>query len=283
MSVLVQSYYYFYLALELILINNDFECKNYFKQNQTDKYMGYQANLLAGKTILITGAGKGIGRSCALMAANCGAKVIAVARTKSDLDELSVEHQGITGWALDINSAEFLQKLKSLKVLHGLINNAGTNRVAPMIDQTDENIDAVIDLNIRSIYRVTQAALPALKNAKGAAIVNMSSQMGFVGSPGRTLYCMSKHAVEGLTKSLAVELAEEKVRVNTVAPTFVETPMTKPMLENPEFKEFVYSMIPMKELANVEDVANACIFLLSDLSRMITGTSIKVDGGWTAQ
>ena len=209
--------------------------------------------------------------------------MVAVARTKTDLDSLSAENGNIEGWALDINSDEFLNRLKGLPVLHGLINNAGTNRVAPMSEQTDESIDAVIDLNIRSIYKITQAALTPLKAAKGASIVNMSSQMGFVGSPGRTLYCMSKHAVEGLTKSLAVELAQEKLRVNSVAPTFVETPMTKPMLENPDFKEFVYSMIPMKELANVEDVANACIFLLSDLSRMVTGTSLKVDGGWTAQ
>lgn len=245
--------------------------------------MGYQANLLAGKTILITGAGKGIGRSCALLAAKCGAHVIAVARTKSDLDKLSIAHQNIEGWALDINSEAFFQRVKCLPQLHGLINNAGTNHVAPMEQQSDANIDNVIDLNIRSMYKVTQAALASLKNAKGASVVNMSSQMGFVGSPGRTLYCMSKHAVEGLTKSLAVELAEQKLRVNSVAPTFVETPMTKPMLENPEFKAFVYSMIPMKELANVDDVANACIFLLSDLARMITGTSIKVDGGWTAQ
>ncbi|TRX56774.1 SDR family NAD(P)-dependent oxidoreductase [Thalassomonas sp. M1454] len=245
--------------------------------------MGYQTNLFDNKTVLITGAGKGIGRACALMAANCGAKVIAVARTKTDLESLSSEHGNIEGWALDINSDEFLNRLKGLPVLHGLINNAGTNRVAPMSEQTNESIDAVIDLNIRSIYKITQAALTPLKAAKGASIVNMSSQMGFVGSPGRTLYCMSKHAVEGLTKSLAVELAQEKLRVNSVAPTFVETPMTKPMLEKPEFKDFVYSMIPMKELANVEDVANACIFLLSDLSRMVTGTSLKVDGGWTAQ
>jgi len=107
--------------------------------------------------------------------------------------------------------------------------------------------------------------------------------MGFVGSPNRTLYCMSKHAVEGLTKAMAVELAAKNIRVNTVAPTFVLTPMTKPMFEDAEFKQFVYDMIPLGRLGSVDDVANSCTFLLSDLAAMITGTSIKVDGGWTAR
>jgi len=111
----------------------------------------------------------------------------------------------------------------------------------------------------------------------------MSSQMAHVGSPGRTLYCMSKHGVEGLTKAMGVELAPLGIRVNSVCPTFVLTPMTKPMLENEEFKDFVYNMIPMKKLATTEDVAHACLFLLSELASMVTATSIKVDGGWTAQ
>ena len=152
-----------------------------------------------------------------------------------------------------------------------------------MLEQTDENIDDVIAMNIRSVYKISQAALPALINSGAGAVVNMSSQMGFVGSPKRTLYCMSKHAVEGLSKAMAVELADKNVRVNTVAPTFVETPMTKPMLEDATFKQFVYDMIPLKKIAQTDDVANACVFLLSGLSAMITGTSIKIDGGWTAQ
>ena len=121
------------------------------------------------------------------------------------------------------------------------------------------------------------------ERAGGGSIVHMSSQMGHVGSPGRTLYCMSKHAVEGLAKAMAVELASEGIRVNTVAPTFVRTPLTEPMLADPKFNEFVMGMIPMKKLATTDDVANACIFLLSDLSATTTGTCLKVDGGWTAQ
>jgi NAD(P)-dependent dehydrogenase (short-subunit alcohol dehydrogenase family) len=152
-----------------------------------------------------------------------------------------------------------------------------------MEDQSQENIDLVIDLNIRALYLVSQAAITPLKKASGGSVVNMSSQMGHVGSPNRSLYCMSKHAVEGLSKAMAVELAEAGIRVNTVAPTFVLTPMTKPMFEDKAFSDFVMGMIPMKKLASQEDVANACIFLLSDLSASTTGTSLKVDGGWTAR
>jgi NAD(P)-dependent dehydrogenase (short-subunit alcohol dehydrogenase family) len=246
--------------------------------------MGFSRDLLVDKKILITGAGKGIGRACAILAAQCGASVIAVARTESDLSELAALYpKNIECWLADVNDDAFLTRLSSLSCLHGLINNAGINRVAPMLEQTNDNIDTVFDMNIKSVYKVSQAALPALLAANNASIVNMSSQMAFVGSPGRTLYCTSKHAIEGLTKSLAVELAEQNIRVNTVAPTFVETPMTKPMFQNPEFKQFVFDMIPMKKLATVDDVANSCIFLLSELSKMITGTSIKVDGGWTAR
>ncbi len=267
------------LEIAIIVINNDFECKNI-----SGKLMGFNKTLLENKTIVITGAGKGIGKGCALLAAQCGATVIAVARTKSDLEQLATIYpDNIETWAMDINSDDFIDRLQQLPHLDGLINNAGLNRVGPMLQQTDENIDTVIDMNVRSVYKITQAALPALLKSGNASIVNMSSQMAFVGSPGRTLYCLSKHAIEGLTKSLAVELAEQNVRVNSVAPTFVETPMTKPMLDNPEFKQFVFDMIPMKKLATVEDVANACVFLLSDLTRMITGSTIKVDGGWTAR
>lgn len=246
--------------------------------------LGFNTKLLASKTIMVTGAGKGIGRACAAMAAECGAQVIAVARTQSDLGSLKMEYpENIEPWVADINSPEFLQKLKSLNVLHGLINNVGTNKVAPITEQPDEDLDTVIDLNLKSLYRVARSALTPMLNAGEASIVNMSSQMGFVGSAGRTLYCMSKHGVEGLTKSMGVELADKNIRVNSVAPTFVLTPMTKPMFDDPEFKAFVFDMIPMKKLATTDDVANACTFLLSNLSSMITGTCLKVDGGWTAQ
>jgi NAD(P)-dependent dehydrogenase (short-subunit alcohol dehydrogenase family) len=245
---------------------------------------GFNNELFINRTILVAGAGKGIGLACAQMAAAYGANVIAVARTQADLDELAAQYpDNITSWAMDVTSEAFFEKVKSLPVLHGLVNNAGINRVGPMEEQPNENIDAVIDLNIRTLYKISQAAIAPMKRADSASIVNMSSQMGFVGSPNRTLYCMSKHAVEGVTKAMAVELAEHNIRVNTVAPTFVLTPMTKPMFDDESFKKFVYEMIPLGRLGKVEDVANSCTFLLSDLASMITGTSIKVDGGWTAR
>ena len=246
--------------------------------------MGFSEDLLAGKNVLITGAGKGIGKACALLASACGANVIAVARTESDLISLQQHNpEHIEIWRYDVADPEFHQKIRDLPKLDGLINNAGTNRVAAMQEQTTDNIDAVIDLNIRALYLVAQAALPPMMRNQSGSIVNMSSQMAFVGSPGRTLYCMSKHAVEGLTKAMAVELATSGIRVNSVAPTFVRTPMTEPMLADPKFKEFVFDMLPMQQLATPEDVANACIFLLSELSKLTTGSCAKVDGGWTAR
>jgi len=246
--------------------------------------MGFDGTVLAGKRILVTGAGRGIGRACAATCARLGAQVIAVARTAADLDSLAAESAGkIEAWVNDVASDELAKRIRGLDSLDGLINNAGTNRVGPMAEQSAENLDAVLALNVRAVYRIAQAALSPMRRAAGGSIVNMSSQMGHVGSPGRTLYCMSKHAVEGLTRAMAVELAEEGIRVNSVAPTFVLTPLTEPMLENPEFAEWVMGMIPMKKLATPEDVANACVFLLSDLSASTTGTSLRVDGGWTAR
>lgn len=245
---------------------------------------GFNNELFIGKTILVAGAGKGIGLACAKMAAEYGAKVIAVARTQKDLDALAAQYpENIESWVMDVTSEVFFERVKSLPQLHGLVNNAGINRVGPMEEQPNENIDAVIDLNIRTLYKISQAAITPMKRVESASIVNMSSQMAFVGSPNRTLYCMSKHAVEGVTKAMAVELAEFNIRVNTVAPTFVLTPMTEPMFKDEAFKKFVYDMIPLGRLGKVEDIANSCTFLLSELASMITGTSIKVDGGWTAR
>jgi len=246
--------------------------------------MGFNNSVLAGKRVLITGAGRGIGRCCAPTCAGLGAEVIAVDLSADGLASLVQEAGGsVRSWECDVTSEELANRIKELDRLDGLVNNAGTNRVGPMESQSLENIDLVLNLNIRAVYQVAQAAIPALKRAGGGSVVNMSSQMGHVGSPGRTLYCMSKHAVEGLTRAMAVELAGEGIRVNTVAPTFVLTPMTEPMFADKEFSDFVMGMIPMKKLATQEEVANACVYLLSDLSGSTTGSSLMVDGGWTAQ
>jgi NAD(P)-dependent dehydrogenase (short-subunit alcohol dehydrogenase family) len=246
--------------------------------------MGFDNSLLAGKRILVTGAGNGIGRGCALALSGLGAEVVAVDLSAADLDSLAAEAVGaVQTWVCDVTSGDFHARVRELDRLDGLLNNAGTNRVGSMAEQDEESIDLIIALNIRAVYRVTQAAIAPLRRAGGGSIVSISSQMGHVGSPGRTLYCMSKHAIEGMSKALAVELAEEGIRVNTVAPTFVLTPMTRPMFEDEAFNNFVMGMIPMKKLARLEDVANACVYLLSDLSGSTTGACLKVDGGWTAQ
>lgn len=243
---------------------------------------GFDSNLLRGRKVLVTGAGRGIGRACAEAALACGARVIAVARSRPDLESLP-DADGLERWAADVTSDQFLARLGELDVLDGLVNNAGTNRVGYMTEQSEQDLDAVMSLNVRSPWLVSRAAVPALARSGRASVVNMSSQMGHVGSPRRTLYCMSKHAVEGLTKAMAVELAERRIRVNSVAPTFVETPLTAPMLEDPAFSEFVMGMIPMRRLATTDEVAAACIYLLSYLSGSTTGSCLKVDGGWTAQ
>lgn len=245
--------------------------------------MSFSNTMLAGKRILITGAARGIGRCCAITCADLGADVIAVDLSADELTGLVNASSGsIEPWVGDVTSAGLADRISQLDRLDGLVNNAGTNRVGPMETQSQENIDLIINLNIRALYRVSQAAIPAMKRSGGGSIVNMSSQMGHVGSPNRTLYCMSKFAAEGLTKAMAVELAESRIRVNSVAPTFVLTPMTEPMFADQKFHDFVMGMIPMKKLATAEEVANACVFLLSDLSGSTTGTSLRVDGGWTA-
>lgn len=240
--------------------------------------------VLDGQVALVTGAGRGIGRACAEGLADAGARVIAIARSKDDLAEVCTHSSGrIETWMADVTDDELVRRIETIEGLSILINNAGANRPQAFVDIDAESLDFVINLNVRAAFRVAQAAARTML-AQGIAgsIVNMSSQMGHVGSPKRTVYCMTKHAVEGLTKAMAVELAPNGIRVNSVAPTFVETPLTKPMLEDPEFKQFVFDMIPLKKLATYADIVAAVLYLVSPSAGMVTGHSLKVDGGWTA-
>jgi len=233
---------------------------------------------------LVTGAGRGIGRACAEGLADTGARVIAVARSENDLAELRAHGSGnIETMQGDVTSDELIARIATIEGLSILVNNAGGNRPQPFVDVDDESLDFIIDLNVRAAFRVAQAAAKAMMaQSIAGSIVNMSSQMGHIGSPNRTVYCMTKHAIEGLTKAMAVELATNGIRVNTVAPTFVETPLTKPMLEDPEFRDFVFGMIPLKKLATYDDIVAAVLYLVSPGAGMVTGTSLRVDGGWTA-
>lgn len=245
----------------------------------------YSAELLNEKLAMVTGAGKGIGRACAVALVEAGAEVIAVARTKEDLDSLRNEMgERLIPWVMDATSDDFIARVSEQFNIDILVNNLGSNKPEPFIDILPETYSRILDMNFGSVFRTTQAVVQNMAgNSINGAVVNITSQMGHVGSPNRTLYCATKHAVEGLTKALAVELAPAKIRVNSVAPTFVDTPLTRPMLDDPEFKEFVMSKIPMGKLADPGDVANAVVFLASDLAKMVTGTSLVVDGGWTAQ
>jgi len=241
--------------------------------------------VLHGQVALVTGAGRGIGRACAEGLADAGARVIAVARSTEDLAKLQAHTSGrIETWVADVTDDDFSGRIEAVEGLSILVNNAGGNRPQAFVDVDTESLDFVINLNVRAAFRVAQAAARTmLAQGIDGSIVNMSSQMGHIGSPNRTVYCMSKHAVEGLTKAMAVELAPHGIRVNTVAPTFVETPLTKPMLEDPEFRDFVFGMIPLKKLASPDDVVAAVLYLVSPSAGMVTGHSLKVDGGWTAQ
>ena len=165
-----------------------------------------------------------------------------------------------------------------------LVNNAGTNVPEPFLEVSEDNLDRMLAVNVKGVFLVAQAAARCMvERGEGGSIINISSQMGHVGAPRRTVYCATKHAVEGLTKAMAVELAPHNVRVNSVAPTFVETPMTEPFLENETFREDTLSRIPLGRLGRVEDVTGAVLFLASPAAGLITGASLLVDGGWTAQ
>jgi NAD(P)-dependent dehydrogenase (short-subunit alcohol dehydrogenase family) len=244
---------------------------------------------LDGRVAVVTGASHGIGFASARRLAAHGCRVILVARTAHTLQHAQ-RVLSADGWPTDAAICDvcdldaFASLIGALDKLDILVNNAGGNRPAPFLEVTREDFDRLVDLNMRSVFFGSQAAIRKMVElgTKGS-IINMSSQMGHVGSPQRTVYCMTKHAVEGLTKALALEAAPFGIRVNSVAPTFVRTPMTEGYFADVEFSEFVHSRIPLGRCATPEDVADAVIFLASDAASSITGTSLRVDGGWTAQ
>ncbi len=241
-----------------------------------------------GKKALVTGASRGIGLAAAHALAQAGAHVVLAARDAVALEaaqrDIAASGASVSTWSVDITDAA---AVRSGFEEHGyfdvVVNNAGTNRPSALADLKDEDLDAVIDLNIKAVFYICREAGRALQARQlPGSIINMSSQMGHVGGPKRTVYCASKHAIEGFTKALAWELGGSSIRVNTICPTFIETDMTRPMLEDKSFRDFVSSKIALGRIGRPEDIMGAVAFLASDASALITGSAIMVDGGWTA-
>jgi NAD(P)-dependent dehydrogenase (short-subunit alcohol dehydrogenase family) len=236
---------------------------------------------LDGRAALVTGAGRGIGRACALALAEAGAEVTAVSRTRADLEALGPSlHAAVCDVTDSARVRELFDRLDRLDVL---VACAGTNIPEPLLEVSERSLDALLELNVRATFITVQAAARRMTAGGGGAIVLLSSQMGHVGAPLRSVYCATKHAVEGLTKAAAVELAPLGVRVNAVAPTFVETPMTAPFLADASFRAEVEAQIPLARVGRPEDVSAAAVYLASDAAALVTGSSLRVDGGWTAR
>ena len=245
---------------------------------------------LKNKYALVTGAGKGLGRACSIALAEAGATVIGLSRTQSDLEKLQRDIKKTKGRLIKINCdvmnyEDLTNKLNKIKIIDVLVNNAGTNIPEPFEKIQQKSMNYIVDLNLKAAFNVAQLVVKKmLKNKKrGGSIVNMSSQLGHVGMIGRNVYNMTKFGIEGLTKGMGVELASRNIRVNAVAPTFVETPMVKRFFKNKKFKKLALGNIPMGKAATEGDVATAVCFLASDAAGMITGTSLLIDGGWTAK
>ncbi len=236
----------------------------------------------------MTGAGRGIGLACAAALADAGAAVTLAARGEAEILAAAAAIRAGGGAAealvLDVlDPVAASQALDRLEPFDVLVNNAGTNRPGPFLDVAVADFDAVLGLNLRAAFFVAQAVARRLvASGHPGSIIHMSSQMGHVGGSHRTIYCASKHAIEGLTKAMAIDLAPHGIRVNSIAPTFIETPLTRPYLQDKAFLAMVLQKIKLGRLGRVEDLMGAVVFLASDAAALVTGTSLLVDGGWTA-
>ena len=245
------------------------------------------------KIALVTGAGKGIGKACAIALAEAGANLIILSRTKSDLHKVEKTilklKRKCTSYVCDVSNYDELKKVfNKISSLDIIVNNAGTNRPEHFTRIKKEDMDYVVDLNIKAAFHVAQLGSKVMLKSKkrkslGGSIINMSSQLGKVGAPNRSVYNMTKFGIEGLTKRMAVDLAKSNIRVNTVCPTFVETPMVKKFFKNRKFKKAMMDNIPLGRFATESDVATAVVYLASNASSMVTGSSLVIDGGWTAK
>jgi NAD(P)-dependent dehydrogenase (short-subunit alcohol dehydrogenase family) len=243
---------------------------------------------LDGRRALVTGAGRGIGLACAAALAEAGAEVVLTARGGDEVEAAAAAIREAGGraeaHALDVTdlpaTAAFVAARGPFRVL---VNNAGTNRPAPFLEVTEADYDAVAGLNVKAAFFVAQAVAKSLVEAGlEGSIVNVSSQMGHVGGPRRTVYCATKHAVEGFTKAMALELGPHRVRANTVCPTFIRTAMTEATFRDPAMRAMIEDKIALGRAGVVEDVMGAVVFLAGDASALVTGSALMLDGGWTA-
>ena len=248
---------------------------------------------LEGRTALVTGAGRGIGRSCALALAQAGAEVWLVARSGDEVNQVAAEirESGAQARAVacDVTDLTAVRRtIAAIPVLDILVNNAGTNIPEPFLEITEAHLDFLLDLNVRAMFLVAQAAASKMlehpaRVSRGAAILNMSSQMGHRGQVNRTVYVMAKHAIEGLTKAMALELTGRGIRVVSIAPTVIDTPMIASRKASPDFAARVVARIPLGRIGMPEEVAAAVVFAASPAAALLTGSSLLLDGGWTAQ
>jgi NAD(P)-dependent dehydrogenase (short-subunit alcohol dehydrogenase family) len=242
---------------------------------------------LDGKTAIVTGASRGIGEGCARLLAALGAHVVLVARDAGELERLhaAIKEEGGSAecWPLDLSSrAGFDARVAQMPALDILVNNLGMNIPQPFLQVDEASFDRVMNLNVKANFFCAQAAAGRMAGlGRRGSIVMITSQAGHVALPDRTVYCASKFAMEGMSKAMALALAPLGIRVNSVAPTFVQTPMIEPFLKDPQFREYVEASIPLGRMASIDEVAAAVAYLASPVAAIVTGTSLMVDGGWT--
>ena len=243
---------------------------------------------LTGKRALITGGSRGIGLAAAEALAAFGAHVTLLARPSADLnaavERLRGDGRSADALELDVNDTAGVRAAIAEREPYAvLINNAGTHQPVTFLDVTEAQYDTIMTLNVRAAYFVAQAVAQRLVAAgQSGSIINVSSQMGHVGAATRTVYCASKWAMEGMTRAMAVDLAPHGIRVNTLCPTFIETPLARRMLASEQFRAEVLKKIKLGRLGQVGDLTGATVYLASDASSLMTGTSMIIDGGWTA-
>jgi len=243
---------------------------------------------LDGMKALITGASSGIGLGCAVALAEAGSHVVLSARNIGGLNDVvdAIQSKGLSAKAmmLDVtNTNSIRESIENQDPFDILVNSAGLGRHSPSKDTLVEDFDDVMNVNLRGAYFVTQAVAKGLiKAKKPGSLINISSQMGHVGGVDRAVYSASKHAVEGFTKAMAIEWGPHQIRVNTICPTFIRTPLTQSTFDNPERRKWIEDKIKLGRIGEVEDIMGAVVFLASDASSLITGSALMIDGGWTA-